>query len=333
MSEEAEQKTWRGLVVTGGKAELRDDLTDAYLAAGDVTVDVEYSSINFKDGLALTGRPGVIKADELIAGIDLVGVVSASETPAWKPGDRVILNGWGIGETHHGGLAERARVSGDWLVALPPAFSPKQAAAIGTAGFTAMLAVLAIEETAARAGAHDEILVTGASGGVGSIAIALLSGLGFPVTASTGRESEHDYLRSLGASRIVDRATLSDAGKPLQSQQWVAAIDSVGSTTLANVLAQTKYGGVVASCGLAQGADLPTTVMPFILRAVTLAGINSVQCPRGKRQEAWDRLATDLDRDLLDSMTETVPLSGAIEVAERIMAGGVRGRTVVALSR
>jgi len=332
MSEEAAHSNWRGLVVENGAARLRDDLTDAYLAPGDVTIDVEYSSINFKDGLALTGRPGVIKADELIAGIDLVGVVSASETPAWNPGDRVVLNGWGIGETHHGGLAERARVDGDWLVALPPAFSPQQAAAIGTAGFTAMLAVLAIEETAARAGARDEILVTGASGGVGSIAIALLAALGFPVTASTGRESEHDYLRALGASRIIDRATLADAGKPLQSQQWAAAIDSVGGATLANVLAQTKYGGVVASCGLAQSADLPTTVMPFILRGITLAGINSVQCPRGKRQEAWNRLATDLDPALLDSLTETVPLSGAIAVAERIMAGGVRGRTVVDLS-
>lgn len=333
MSDAAGNSSWRGLVVADGEATLRTDLTDDYLMPGDVTIDVEYSSINFKDGLALTGRPGVIKADELIAGIDLVGVVAASDHSGWKTGDRVVLTGWGIGETHHGGLAERARVNGDWLVALPPAFSPRQAAAIGTAGFTAMLAVLAIEETAARAGADDEILVTGASGGVGSIAIALLAGLGFPVTASTGRPSEHDYLRSLGASTIIDRATLSDAGKPLQSQRWVAAIDSVGSTTLANVLAQTRYGGIVATCGLAQGADLPTTVMPFILRAVTLTGINSVLCPRGLRQEAWNRLTTDLDLSLLDSLTETVPLSDALDVAQRIMQGGVRGRTVVDLSR
>jgi len=333
MSDAAEIPSWRGLVVADGRATLREDLTDDYLMPGDVTIDVEYSSINFKDGLALTGRPGVIKADELIAGIDLVGVVAASDHAAWNPGNRVVLNGWGIGETHHGGLAERARVNGDWLVALPPAFSPEQAAAIGTAGFTAMLAVLAIEETSARAGADDEILVTGASGGVGSIAIALLAALGFPVTASTGRESEHDYLRSLGATSIIDRATLSDAGKPLQSQRWAAAIDSVGSTTLANVLAQTRYDGIVATCGLAQGADLPTTVMPFILRGVTLAGINSVLCPRGRRQEAWNRLATDLDQNLLDSLTETVPLSGALEVAGRIMDGAIRGRTVVDLSR
>ena len=332
MSEAADHPRWRGLVVKNGEARLREDLTDDFLMPGDVTIDVEYSSINFKDGLALTGRPGVIKADELIAGIDLVGVVAESATTAWKPGDRVVLNGWGIGETHHGGLAERARVNGDWLVALPPAFSPKQAAAIGTAGFTAMLAVLAIEETAARAGADDEILVTGASGGVGSVAIAILAGLGFTVTASTGRESEHDYLRSLGASSVIDRATLSDPGKPLQSQRWAAAIDSVGSTTLANVLAQTRYGGVVATCGLAQGADLPTTVMPFILRAVTLSGINSVLCPRGLRQEAWNRLATDLDVGLLDSLTETVRLTEAIDVSGRIMNGGVRGRTVVDLS-
>ena len=329
---------WRGLFVQDAVAGLREDLTDADLGSHsgdgghDVTIDVEYSSINFKDGLALTGRPGVIKGDALIPGIDLVGVVSASDSAAWHPGDRVIVNGWGIGETHNGGLAQRARVNSDWLIALPPTFSPKQAAAIGTAGFTAMLAVLAIEETAARATEGDEILVTGASGGVGSIAIALLSSLGFPVAASTGRASEHEYLRSLGATTIVDRETLSEKGKPLQGQRWLAAIDSVGGPTLANVLAQTRYGGVVASCGLAQSADLPTTVMPFILRAVTLTGINSVFCPRGRRQEAWDRLATDLDPAVLDSLTETVPLDGAIEVAERIMRGEVRGRVVVDLS-
>ena len=327
-----ETKKWRGLWVSGGRAELRDDLTDAVLMPGDVTIDVEYSSLNFKDGLALAGKPGVIKKDELIAGIDLVGTVSTSESAAWKSGDRVILNGWGIGETHHGGLAERARVNGDWLVALPPAFSPKQAAAIGTAGFTAMLAVMAIEETAARASIHDEILVTGASGGVGGIAIALLARLGFSVTASTGRESEHDYLRSLGARTIIDRATLGEPGKPLQSQRWSAAIDSVGGATLANVLAQTKYGGVVASCGLAQSADLPTTVMPFILRGITLAGINSVFCPRGRRQEAWNRLAMDLDLGLLDSLTETVSLGDSLGLADRILAGEVRGRTVVHVS-
>jgi len=327
---------WRGLFVQDAVAGIREDLTDDDLMSDsdglDVTIDVEYSSINFKDGLALTGRPGVIKGDALIPGIDLVGVVAASASSAWHPGDRVIVNGWGIGESHHGGLAQRARVNADWLVALPPAFSPRQAAAIGTAGFTAMLAVLAIEETAARAGASDEILVTGASGGLGSIAISLLSTLGFTVAASTGRASEHDYLRSLGATTIVDRETLSEKGKPLQSQRWIAAIDSVGGPTLANVLAQTRYGGVVASCGLAQSADLPTTVMPFILRAVTLTGINSVFCPRGRRQEAWNRLAMDLDLSVLDSLTETVSLDGAIDVADRIMRGEVRGRVVVDLS-
>lgn len=324
--------SWRGWVVSDGEAWLRDDLTDDFLMPGDVTVDVEYSSINFKDGLALTGKPGVIRKPELLAGIDLVGTVVASDSSEWKAGDRVIVTGWGIGETHHGGLAERARVQSDWLVRLPAAFSPQQAAAIGTAGFTAMLAVLAVEPVATRMGADDSILVTGASGGVGSLATAILSGLGFAVTASTGRAAEHDYLRSLGASDIIDRATLSEPGKPLQSQRWAAAIDSVGGATLANVIAQANYGAVVASCGLAQSSDLPTTVMPFILRAVTLAGINSVYCPRGLRQEAWDRLATDLDPALLDSMTETVDLAGAKEVAERIMTGGVRGRTVVDVS-
>jgi acrylyl-CoA reductase (NADPH) len=310
--------------------DLREGLLDDALMPGDVTVDVEYSSVNFKDGLALTGRPGVIRADRLVAGIDLVGTVRSVETgrTSLQVGDRVILNGFGIGENHDGGLAERARVESEWLVPLPDGISPKRAAAIGTAGFTAMLAVLAIERQV-PASADAEILVTGASGGVGSVAIAILSRLGYRVTASTGRESEHDYLRSLGATDIVDRATLSEPGKPLQTQRWAAAVDSVGSHTLANVLAQTEYGGIVAACGLAQGADLPATVMPFILRSVTLAGVNSVYCPQPLRREAWARLATDLDLDLLDSLTETVPLSGAVDVAERILRGEVRGRTVV----
>ena len=302
-------------------ADLVSDATDAQLGEGDVTIDVDYSSINFKDGLALTGRPGVIKADGLIAGIDLVGRVAGT-------GEPVVVTGFGIGEDHPGGLSERARVPREWVVPLPEGISPSRAAAIGTAGFTAMLAVLAIEKSSRPAGG-GEVLVTGASGGVGSIAIALLSRLGYRVTASTGRESEHGYLRSLGATDVIDRATLSEPGKPLQSQRWAAAIDSVGSHTLANVLAQTNYGGVVASCGLAQGGDLPTTVMPFILRGVSLVGINSVYCPLPLRLEAWQRLADDLDLDLLDSLTETVSLDGAIGVAERIMAGEVRGRTVV----
>jgi len=302
------------------------ELDDADLMPGDVTVDVEYSSINFKDGLALSGRPGVIKNYPLVAGIDLVGVVAASENAEWMPGDRVILNGWGIGEKHHGGLAERARVSGDWLVRLPDGLDPKHAAAIGTAGYTSMLAVLALE----RHGIGDgDVLVTGAAGGVGSIAIALLAGLGHRVVASTGRLDETGYLARLGASEVIDRALLGLPGKPLQSQRWAAAVDSVGSHTLANVLAQTNYGGIVASCGLAQGADLPTTVMPFILRAVTLAGINSVQAPRALREEAWGRLARDLDRGLLDSLTMTVPLGDAPGIAKDILAGRIRGRTVV----
>jgi acrylyl-CoA reductase (NADPH) len=339
---------FRAIVVTRptdspASAELRTDVTDASLGEGDVTVDVEYSSINFKDGLALTGRPGVIKDERMIAGIDLVGVVAAVPSravpePVEGPastgsatvavGDRVIVNGFGIGENHPGGLSERARVKAEWLVPLPEGLSPARAAAIGTAGFTAMLAVLAIEKSL-RPADGGEVLVTGASGGVGSIAIALLSRLGYRVTASTGREHEHGYLRSLGATEVIDRATLSEPGKPLQSQRWAAAVDSVGSHTLANVLAQTNYGGVVASCGLAQGGDLPATVMPFILRGVALVGINSVYCPLPLRLEAWQRLARDLDLDLLDSLTATVGLDGAIGVAERIMAGEVRGRTVV----
>ena len=317
---------FRAIVVTRpsdspARADLVDDATDDMLGDGDVVVDIEYSSINFKDGLALTGRPGVIKADRLIAGIDLVGVVRGS-------GERVVVNGFGIGESHPGGLSERARVSRDWLVPLPDAISPERAAAIGTAGFTAMLSVLAVERSLSPADG-GEVLVTGASGGVGSIAVALLSRLGYSVTASTGRAEEHDYLRALGARTVIDRAELSEPGKPLQTQRWAAAVDSVGSHTLANVLAQTRYGGVVAACGLAQGGDLPTTVMPFILRSVTLAGINSVYCPMPLRVEAWRRLALDLDLDLLDSLTTTVGLDEAVGVAERIMRGEVRGRTVV----
>ena len=303
------------------RADLVSDATDDALGEGDVTIDVDYSSINFKDGLALTGRPGIIKADALIAGIDLVGRVEVT-------GEPVVVTGFGIGENHPGGLAERARVPAGWVVPLPAGLSPRRAAAIGTAGFTAMLAVMQVERQVSPADG-GEVLVTGASGGLGSIAISLLARLGYSVTASTGRTDEHDFLRSLGATSVIDRAELSEAGKPLQSQRWAAAIDSVGSHTLANVLAQTNYGGVVAACGLAQGADLPATVMPFILRSVTLAGINSVYCPMPLRLEAWRRLERDLDLDLLDSLTATVDLAGAVGVAERIMRGEVRGRTVV----
>lgn len=334
---------FRAIVVTRpadspAHTNLVTDATDASLGEGDVTIDVEYSSINFKDGLALTGRPGVIKAESLIAGIDLVGTVTSTPAPVegrpstgsgnLRVGDRVLVNGFGLGETHPGGLSERARVKSEWVVPLPAALSPRRAAAIGTAGFTAMLSVLAIERSLSPADG-GEVLVTGASGGVGSIAIALFARLGYSVTASTGRASEHGYLRSLGARAVIDRAELSEPGKPLQSQRWAAAVDSVGSHTLANVLAQTNYGGTVASCGLAQGADLPATVMPFILRSVTLTGINTVYCPMPLRREAWDRLARDLDLDLLDSLTASVGLGDAVGVAERIMRGEIRGRTVV----
>jgi acrylyl-CoA reductase (NADPH) len=302
-------------------ATLDTAVTDSALGEGDVEIDVEFSSINFKDGMALTGRPGIIKAESLIAGIDLVGVVRGT-------GDRVIVNGFGLGENHPGGLSERARVKSEWLVPLPDGLSPRHAAAIGTAGFTAMLSVLALEKTLAPADG-GEVLVTGASGGVGSIAIALLAGLGYTVTASTGRAAERDYLRSLGATTVIDRAELGEPGKPLQSQRWAGAVDSVGSHTLANVLAQARYGATVTACGLAQGADLPATVMPFILRGVSLVGINSVYCPLPLRTEAWRRLARDLDRDLLDSLTTSVGLDGAIDVAHAIVDGTVRGRTVV----
>ncbi|MHB1171629.1 MAG: acrylyl-CoA reductase (NADPH) [Lacisediminihabitans sp.] len=302
------------------------ELEDDDLMPGDVTIDVEYSSLNYKDALALAGKPGVIRQYPLIPGIDLVGTVAASENSEWKSGDQVILNGWGIGENHDGGLAERARVRGEWLIALPGGLDAKRAAAIGTAGFTAMLAVLALEKAGIGGG---DILVTGAAGGVGSISIALLSGLGHRVVASTGRLEEADYLRTLGAAEVIDRATLAELGKPLQGQRWAAAIDPVGGTTLANVLAQTNYGGTVASCGLAQSAELPATVMPFILRAVTLTGINSVQAPLELRSEAWRRLAADLDLELLDGMTTTIGLADAAGHAEQLLAGRVRGRTVV----
>ncbi|MFE4949039.1 MDR family oxidoreductase [Leifsonia sp. NPDC056665] len=314
-------------------AEVRR-LTDAFLMPGDVTVAVEFSDLNFKDGLAIAGKPGVARVSPLIPGIDLVGVVEASDDPRWRPGDRVVLNGDGIGESHHGGLAERARVRGDALVRVPDALSSEQAAAIGTAGFTAMLAVLALErngvEPEAVHAAGSSVLVTGAAGGVGSVAIALLAKLGYPVTASTGRPEELEgYLTDLGATAIVDRAELSLEGRPLQSQKWAGAVDSVGSHTLANVLAQTRYGGTVAACGLAQGPDLPATVMPFILRAVTLVGINSVEAPAALRETAWRRLATDLDEEALAAMTRFVPLAEAIPAAEDILAGRLRGRTVV----
>jgi acrylyl-CoA reductase (NADPH) len=308
--------------------ELDDDALAAATASDDVTVAVEYSTINYKDGLALTNKSPVVRTWPMVAGIDAAGTVVESRHAAWKAGDKVVLTGWGVGETHWGGLAQRARFKGDWLVGLPAGMSTRQAMAIGTAGFTAMLAVMAIEAQGATP-AGGEVLVTGASGGVGSVAIALLAARGYRVVASTGKAAEADYLKSLGAAEVIDRATLSAPGKPLQKERWAAAIDSVGSHTLANACAQTRYGGTIAACGLAQGMDFPATVAPFILRGCKLVGIDSVMCPLPLRRQAWQRLATDLGSSRLDAMTRVVPLAGAFDVAREILAGQVRGRVVV----
>jgi acrylyl-CoA reductase (NADPH) len=304
---------------------------EAGLPHGDVTVRVEYSTLNYKDGLAITNKSPVVRVWPMVAGIDGAGTVSASEHPDWKPGDRFILNGWGVGETHWGCLGEIARLKGDWLVRLPAAFTARQAMAIGTAGYTAMLCVLALEDHGITP-AMGEVLVTGATGGVGSVAVALLGKLGYQVVAATGKAHEEAYLKRLGAASVIDRASLSVAGKPFQKERWAGVVDAVGSHTLANALAQTRYGGVVAACGLAQGMDLATTVMPFILRGVTLAGVDSVMAPLGRRQRAWDRLARDLDPALLESMVEEVALDGAIAKAQALMAGNVRGRVVVRIA-
>jgi len=304
---------------------------EAGLPHGDVTVRVEYSTLNYKDGLAITNKSPVVRVWPMVAGIDGAGTVSASEHPDWKPGDRFILNGWGVGETHWGCLGEMARLKGDWLVRLPAAFTARQAMAIGTAGYTAMLCVLALEDHGITP-ATGEVLVTGATGGVGSVAVALLGKLGYQVVAATGKAHEEAYLKRLGAASVIDRASLSVAGKPFQKERWAGVVDAVGSHTLANALAQTRYGGVVAACGLAQGMDLATTVMPFILRGVTLAGVDSVMAPLGRRQRAWDRLARDLDPALLESMVEEVALDDAIAKAQALMAGNVRGRVVVRIA-
>ncbi len=305
------------------------DLTDADLMDGDVDVRVEYSTVNFKDGLALTGRSPVVRVWPLTPGIDFAGVVETSTHAGFKPGDRVVLNGWGVGETHHGGYAQKARVKGDWLIKLPDAISTSHAMAIGTAGYTAMLCVMALEREGVTPDKGD-IVVTGAAGGVGSVAVALLSKLGYRVVASTGRKAaESDYLTGLGAAEIIDRAELSSPGRPLGRERWAGAVDVVGSHTLANVLAQTRYGGVVTACGLAQGLDLPGSVAPFILRGITLAGIDSVMCPTPRRTEAWARLARDLDLGLLDQMTERAVLGDLPALATSILDGKVRGRVVV----
>lgn len=314
----------------GGQAVRFADLAETDLMEGDVTVRVSHSTVNYKDGLAITGKAPIARRFPLVPGIDFAGVVTASAHPEFRPGDEVILNGWGVGESHHGGYAGMARVRGDWLVKMPAGMDAAHAMAIGTAGYTAMLALMALKEQGVKPGAGP-VVVTGAAGGVGSVALALLARNGFEAVASTGRMEEVDYLKSLGASAVIDRTELSGPAKPLAKSRWAAAIDSVGSTTLANVLSQMTYGGVVAACGLAQGMDLPGSVAPFILRGVRLIGIDSVNCPKPRREEAWRRLAAELDREKLDAMTRHVKLGDVPDVAADIIAGKVRGRVVVDL--
>jgi acrylyl-CoA reductase (NADPH) len=304
------------------------EMNEQDLMPGDVTVAVDYSTVNYKDAMAISGRAEVIRQFPLIPGIDLAGTVEASSHPGIAVGDRVVVNGWGLSQTHHGGYAQKARVKGEWLVKIPTPFATKDAMAIGTAGYTAMLSVLALEHGGITPQRGD-ILVTGANGGVGSIAIALLSDLGYRVVASTGRLEEADYLRSLGAADVIDRRTLSEPGAPISRERWAGAVDSVGSHTLVNVLAQTQYRGVVTACGLAQGVDLPGTVLPFILRHVTLAGIDSVNAPQAARIEAWSRLARDLDLNKLARTMQVTGLAEVPDVARQIFAGKVQGRTVV----
>ena len=322
---------FKSLLLTKSDAGFSATITDtdeAQLPAGDVLAQVEYSTLNYKDGLAITNTGPVVRSWPLVAGIDGAGTVLESTHAGWKSGDRFVHNGWGLGETRWGLMAERARLQGDWLVKLPTAFTTRQAMAIGTAGYTAMLSVLALEQHGVKPG-DGEVLVTGATGGVGSVAVALLAKLGYTVVAATGKASEEAYLKQLGASSIIDRAELSAPGKPLQKERWAGVVDAVGSHTLANACAQTRYGGVVTACGLAQGADFPATVMPFILRGVTLAGIDSVMAPLAKRQQAWDRLAKDLDAARLEAMLEEIPMAKATEKAADLMSGKVRGRIVV----
>lgn len=325
---------FNGILVTkgdGGYTARLQSIDPDLLAEGDVHVAVEWSTLNYKDGLAITGKSPVVRKFPLIPGIDLAGTVTSSTHARWKIGDKVILNGWGVGESHHGGLATQARLNGDWLVALPAVFTTRQAMAIGTAGYTAMLCVLALEQHGVMP-EHGEILVTGAGGGVGSVAIALLSKLGYRVVASTGRLQESGYLQELGASEVLDRSTLSSAGKPLVKERWAGVIDSVGSHTLANACAATRYGGAVAACGLAGGMDFPASVAPFILRGITLYGIDSVMAPLPVREHAWSRLAKDLDMAKLDAMTQRITLSEVPAAAQRLMDGQVRGRLVVDVS-
>ena len=313
------------------KASLQT-IDESTLPEGDVSVAVSHSTLNYKDALAITGKAPVVRHFPMIPGIDLAGVVESSSAGRFKPGDKVLLNGFGVGETHCGGLAQKAVLKSDWLIPLPEAFSPAQAMAIGTAGYTAMLCVLALEKHGVTPD-KGEILVTGANGGVGSFAIALLAKLGYTVVASTGRVNEADYLKKLGASDIIDRQSLSEPGKPLGKERWAGAVDSVGSHTLVNVCAGMRYGGVVAACGLAQGMDFPATVAPFILRGVTLAGIDSVMRPLEDRIEAWDRLAALINHDMLSEISEEIGLSDVVSTAGELLKGNVRGRVVVDVNR
>jgi acrylyl-CoA reductase (NADPH) len=323
--------TFKALVATKGETgpDLAiTDFAESDLMEGDVTVRITHSTVNYKDGLALTGKAPVVRRWPMIPGIDFSGRVETSDHPDFKPGDLVILNGWGTGETHLGAYAQKSRVKGDWLVPLPAGMNPDEAMAIGTAGYTAMLCVLALEKHGLKP-ADGPVVVTGAAGGVGSVAITLLAKAGWHVIASTGRPEEADYLTSLGAAEIIDRNELSAPGRPLGKERWIAGIDAVGSHTLANLLSMTKYGGAVAACGLAQGMDLPASVAPFILRGVALLGVDSVMCPKPRRLEAWARLATDLDRTKLATMTTAIPLESVVETGKAIVEGKVRGRVVV----
>ena len=308
------------------------ELEESQLPEGDVTVQVAYSTLNFKDGLAITGESPVVRDFPMVPGIDLAGTVESSSHPAYKPGDRVLLNGWGAGERHWGGLAQKARLNGDWLIPMPEGLDERQTMAIGTAGFTAMLCIMALERHGLTPGS-GEVLVTGANGGVGSFAISLLARLGYSVIASTGRPAEADYLRALGAETIIDRGELSEPGRPLAKERWAAAIDSVGSHTLANVCAATQAEGLVAACGLAQGMDFPSSVAPFILRGVSLLGINSVTQPYARRVEAWQRLATELDLNSLDLITQEIGLHDSLNAARDLLLGKVRGRLIVNVNR
>lgn len=331
---------FNALLITRPESGYRCELSaidEAQLpASGDVTVRVAYSTLNYKDGLAITGKAPVVRSFPMVPGIDFAGTVTASDHPRFKSGDAVLLNGYGVGETHWGGLAQMARVKGDWLVPLPAGFSPREAMAIGTAGYTAMLCVMALQKHWAEAGVRPgsgEVLVTGAGGGVGGVAIALLTGMGHTVVASTGRPQEADYLKGLGAAGVIDRAELGAPGKPLQKERWIGVVDSVGSHTLANACASTRYGGAVAACGLAQGMDLPASVAPFILRGVTLFGIDSVMAPMPRREAAWAALAQHLDRNRLNAITQEIALGEAVDAGARVLAGQVRGRLVVDVNR